>query len=113
MVPQSRQDRNYIISDVLAFQQPLTVQLANVENTVPEPDIVAAKFAFHAKRGLTHIEQHLARKSFEQPENSEAILRHSERHGRIISALQFEVHETLLGGGLAEEVHAGILHFAH
>src|SRR5712692_12023523 len=48
MVPQSRQDRNYIIADLLAFQQPIAVQFANVDSAVSEPQIGAAEFAVHS-----------------------------------------------------------------
>src|SRR5256885_14144393 len=50
MVPQSRQDRYYIIADFRAFQQAVAIQSANVDGAVPEPDIGTAPFAIHAER---------------------------------------------------------------
>jgi hypothetical protein len=36
IVPQTRQDRNYIIADLLAFQQAVAIQRSNVDQTVLE-----------------------------------------------------------------------------
>ncbi len=111
MVPQSRQNRNYIISDLLAFQQPIAVQIANVDNAVSEPLIGAAEFTVHPKRSLAHIDQNLAREFSEQPKHSETIFRHSQRHGSLVMALQFQVNKApIVVVGLAKEVYTGVLH---
>jgi hypothetical protein len=83
MVAQPGRDRNYIIPDFLAVKQPLAVQIPNVDHPLPEPDIGAAKLAFHSQRCFSHIEQDLDGKFCEKPEDAEAVFRHSQRHGDL------------------------------
>src|SRR5215472_7399916 len=59
MVPQSRKDRNYRIPDILAFQQPVAIQIANIDCTVSEPYVVAPEFVLHSKGRFSNVEQHL------------------------------------------------------
>jgi hypothetical protein len=87
MVPQSRKDRNYRIPDVLAFQQPVAIQIANIDCTVSEPHVVAPELALHSKGRFSNVEQHLAWESSEQPKHSETIFGHPKRHGGIVAAL--------------------------
>jgi len=109
LVPQSRQDRNHIIPDFLAFEQPVAVQLAYIDRAVPEPHIRPAEFTIHSKRGFPHVEQHLAWESLELAKHAETVFSHAQRHGGIVSALQFQVDQDLLRG-LTEEVHPGVSH---
>src|SRR5450432_67961 len=103
-------DRNYIISNFLAFEQPVAVQIANIDSAVPEPHIGAAEFTFHAKRALAHVEHDLAREFPEQSKHAQAVFGHTQRHGYVVSALEFQVYETT-AGDFAEQVHPGVLHF--
>ena len=77
MVLQPCEDRNYIIPDLLAFQESVAVQIANVDSEVSEPHVTATKFARHSKGCFAHVEQHLARESSKQPKDSQTILGHS------------------------------------
>ena len=84
MVPQSGQNRNYIIPNRRAFQQAFAIQGANVDSFVSEENIRSAEFAFHSKRRLADIEQDLVREPPEQPKDAEGVLGHSQCHGRVV-----------------------------
>jgi hypothetical protein len=109
VVPQPRQDRNYIIPDLIAFDQAVSVQLADIESPIPLPYIGAANFTSHSQRRRPDIEQDLAREFAEQPKHSEAIFCHAKRHSGIVRALQFYVDE-IPHAGLSQKVHAQILY---
>ena len=67
MVPQSRQDRNYIVADVLALKQAVAIQLPNVDQTVLKQQAGTAQCVFHPHWRFTHVEQNLQRELSEQP----------------------------------------------
>ena len=108
MVPQSSKDRNYRIPDVLAFQQPVAIQIANIDCTVSEPYVVAPEFVLHSKGRFSNVEQHLARESPEQPKDSQTIFGHPKRHRDIVAALEFQVDEALVFG-FTEKVYPSVL----
>ncbi len=87
MVPQSRQDRNDVISDFIALQQEIAIQVADVDCAVPEQHIGAAELGLHSHRRFPNIEYDLFRKSSKQPKRSKAVFSHAQRYGCLIFAL--------------------------
>jgi len=90
MVPQLRQDSNYIIADLVALEQAIAIQRTNVDQTVLEQQIRAAQFALHAHRRLTHVEQNLARELSVQPLHANTVFEHPERSDFVM------LYETLV-----------------
>src|SRR5437588_12287709 len=107
MVPQAGQDRNYIIADLLAFQQPLAIQVANVDRPVTEPHIRPAQFAFHAKRRASPpVEHDLAREFSEPPQHAETVFGHPQGHGGALPLCSSQVAEAGFAG-LTRQIHYG------
>ena len=57
MVPQSRKDRNYRIPDLLAFQQPVAIQIANIDCTVSEPYVNGKGFIFVQRMDVPEVHE--------------------------------------------------------
>jgi hypothetical protein len=55
IVPQFRQNRNYIVSDCIAFQESLAIQRADIDLAVFEIQARASQFALHLHARLTDI----------------------------------------------------------
>ena len=91
MVPQSRQNRNYVISDSLAFQEALAIQLANADQAVLEQHAGTAESILHSQLRFAHVQNDLTRESSQQPEDAQAVFGHAQRHGGVVAALQFHV----------------------
>jgi len=96
MVPQVRQNCNYIIADFLTLQQPVAVQAAYVDRLIVKRKPPAAKLGRHPQRLLSYIQQHLLRESPEQPEHTQAIFGHPQGHSGVIAALQFQVDQAIV-----------------
>jgi hypothetical protein len=54
---------------------------------------------------LTHVQHNLARESAEQPEDTEAVFGHAQRHSPVVAALQFHVDQAAVDS-LAEEIQS-------
>jgi hypothetical protein len=93
IVPQLRQNRNYIIADIRTTQQAFAIQCADVDQPVFEEQTRPAQRAFHVHGRFTHVKQNLPRELSEMPPHAERVFNHPERHRRVIAALQLKVDE--------------------
>jgi hypothetical protein len=69
---------------------------------------VPAQLVLHTQQRLAYIQQNLVREPSEQPKDSQGVLSHAQRHGRLVPALQFQVDEIAFSR-LAEEIQAQVL----
>jgi hypothetical protein len=84
MVPQLRQDSNYIIADLVALEQAIAIQRPDVDQAVLEQQIRTAQFALHAHWRFTYVEQNLARELSAQPLHAETVFEHPERSDSVM-----------------------------
>ena len=108
MIPQTRQDRNHVVSHVFTGEQILAVQLADVHHPVADENVRTSQFARHGQRRFAYVKYHLAWKLTRQPFGPQHILRHPQSDPAIVVTLEFEVVK-VPGYILPQQIHAQIL----
>jgi len=69
----------------------IAIPIPQIPQLIAERESIPRQTRLHGERRLTHIQNDLPRKPPEPAIDPQRILRHPDRHLRIVAALQFQV----------------------